>query len=94
MKKTFFEESQGIAMGAIGLMLIMFICDATPSSINKRWEKDAVEKGHGEWVVDPDGDTNFQWKAPVAKPVADSNPLWDSLNAGPPPENPFPEIIQ
>ena len=62
MRKTFFEESQGIALGAIALSLIMFVCNATPYSINKRWKKDAVDRGFAEWVIDADGDPTFQWK--------------------------------
>jgi len=67
--KTLFEESQGIVMGAIMFAIVMTVCGATPNTINKRWQKEAVEKGHAEWIIDSEGDTSFQWKPPVAVPV-------------------------
>jgi hypothetical protein len=86
MKKTLFEEAQGVALGAILLSIILLMSGMTPTAINKKWEKEAVEKGHAEWMISPDGSTVFRWKSPVSKRIDDSsiNPILDSLSEGPP----------
>ena len=48
--------------GILLFAMILRILGHTPVQINERWEKDAVGRGYGEYIVDENRHVQFVWK--------------------------------
>lgn len=57
------DNSFGAFVAAILALVCFFIgsCSQYDKS-EKRWQTEVVTRGYGEWVVKPDGTTEFKWK--------------------------------
>lgn len=53
----------GFVLGILTLAFFLILMEATPKAERARWEKEAIKRGCGEYIVDVETkDVKFVWK--------------------------------
>lgn len=46
----------------LGFLVTLFLCSAYVKSQEKRWQIEAVQRGHAEFYIDKDFEKQWRWK--------------------------------
>jgi hypothetical protein len=66
MKNEIVSFLMGVVIGAVLIMMISIIMESTPGNI-RELKREAIERGHAEWIVNTNGinispSVEFKWK--------------------------------